>query len=221
MRVRRRVVGIGLGAVLAVGVVGYAGAGLYVLESGTHLDGGCHPQHATFTPARWDNSWVSDDFTPTLDVAPYFMPNYEEVSFRSRVDTSLTIRGWMIPAATATAPTVIVVHGLGSCKRDPAILLPAGMLHRQGFGVLMIDLRDQGDSSGEDGRYGAGSDEYRDVLGAWDWLIARGIPPSGSGPSDSPAAHRPWSSRWARSRGWQPGGRSRVPWTWERRSRRS
>jgi dipeptidyl aminopeptidase/acylaminoacyl peptidase len=51
------------------------------------------------------------------------------------------------------------------------------MLHREGFGVLMIDMRDNGDSTREDGRYGFGSDEYRDVLGAWDWLVAEGVPP--------------------------------------------
>jgi dipeptidyl aminopeptidase/acylaminoacyl peptidase len=50
------------------------------------------------------------------------------------------------------------------------------MLHREGFGVLMIDMRNNGDSARTDGRYGAGSVEYRDVLGGWDWLVAQGIP---------------------------------------------
>jgi fermentation-respiration switch protein FrsA (DUF1100 family) len=44
------------------------------------------------------------------------------------------------------------------------------MLHRHGFSVLLIDLRDHGDSTLEDGRYAGGTEEYRDVLGAWDWL---------------------------------------------------
>lgn len=173
---RRQIIAVGLGVVLAIGVVGYAGAGLYVLQSGTHLDGGCHAEHAAFTPAKWDNGWVSSDFTPTLDVSPYFMPAYEEVSFPSRGSANLTIKGWLVPGASAESPTVIAVHGQGSCRRDPAILLPAGMLHREGFSVLLIDLRDQGDSSREDGRYGLGSDEYNDVLGAWDFLVGRGVP---------------------------------------------
>ena len=43
MKIRRsRLAAIGLGTVLTLGVVGYAGAGLYVLQTGTHLDGGCH-----------------------------------------------------------------------------------------------------------------------------------------------------------------------------------
>jgi fermentation-respiration switch protein FrsA (DUF1100 family) len=37
--------------------------------------------------------------------------------------------------------------------------------------VLLIDLRDTGDSTVEDGRSTIGNEEYRDVLGAWDWLV--------------------------------------------------
>jgi dipeptidyl aminopeptidase/acylaminoacyl peptidase len=48
----------------------------------------------------------------------------------------------------------------------------AGMLARNGFSVLMIDLRDHGDSYVEDGRSAWGTEEYLDVLGAWDWLRA-------------------------------------------------
>jgi dipeptidyl aminopeptidase/acylaminoacyl peptidase len=179
MRTRRsRLAAAGLATVLSLGVVGYAGAGLFVLNTGTSLPGGCHQEHASFTPASWTNqTWVSGDWTTSLDARPYWMPDYQSVSFPSR-DRALTIDAWLIPAAAADAPVVIAVHGQGSCKRDPAIVMPAGMLHRQGFGVLMIDLRDSGSSSTEDGRYGAGSDEYRDVLGAWDWLVSRGVAPA-------------------------------------------
>ena len=44
------------------------------------------------------------------------------------------------------------------------------MLARSGFSVLMMDLRDAGDSDVEDGRVAWGTEEYLDVLGAWDWL---------------------------------------------------
>jgi len=40
----------------------------------------------------------------------------------------------------------------------------------------MIDLRDHGDSTKEDGRFAGGTEEYRDVLGAWDWLRGQGVP---------------------------------------------
>jgi dipeptidyl aminopeptidase/acylaminoacyl peptidase len=92
-------------------------------------------------------------------------------------DAGITIAGWWLPAATADAPAVIVVHGFTACRRDHAVLLPAGMLYRNGFSVLLIDLRDHGASTIEDGRFAGGTDEYRDVLGAWDWLrTERGLP---------------------------------------------
>jgi dipeptidyl aminopeptidase/acylaminoacyl peptidase len=51
------------------------------------------------------------------------------------------------------------------------------MLGRGGFSVLVIDLRDHGDSTLEDGRFAGGTEEYLDVLGAWDWLQRdRGVP---------------------------------------------
>jgi fermentation-respiration switch protein FrsA (DUF1100 family) len=104
-----------------------------------------------------------------LDMTPYVMPAYEEVSFSSRGE-NLNLSGWFVPASDATA-TVVLVHGLNGCKRAPSVLLPAGMLHRAGFNVLMVDLRDHGDSQIEDGRFAGGTEEYRDVLGAWDWLV--------------------------------------------------
>jgi fermentation-respiration switch protein FrsA (DUF1100 family) len=52
------------------------------------------------------------------------------------------------------------------------------MLHRAGYNTLLIDLRDHGQSQIEDGRFAAGSEEWRDALGAWDYLVnERGIAP--------------------------------------------
>ena len=39
-----------------------------------------------------------------------------------------------------------------------------------------MDLRDHGDSDDEDLRFAGGTEEYLDVLGAWDWLAAQGVP---------------------------------------------
>ena len=50
------------------------------------------------------------------------------------------------------------------------MLIPAGMLARNGINVLLIDLRDVGDSTYEDGRSAIGNEEYMDVLGVFDWL---------------------------------------------------
>jgi len=181
MRPRRRWIAVGLGVVLALGVAGYAGASYLVYQRSAvapHCDG----RFPDYTPASFGTKGISEEFTAGgFDTTPYAMPGYQEVSFPSRDarQPRLTIRAWWVPAEKAGAPAVIVVHGWNSCRHDPVVLLPAGMLARNGFSVLMIDLRDEGDSDIEDGRSGWGSEEYLDVLGAWDWLqSAQGLPAS-------------------------------------------
>ncbi len=182
MRARRRWIAVGLGVVLAVGFAGYAGAaylGYSRLTPPTPLCGGRFPG---YTPASFGTEGISKKLTEGgFDTRPYAMPGYQDVSFpsRDRRQPRLTIRAWWVPAEGASAPAVIVVHGIHSCRHDPVVLLPAGMLARNGFSVLMMDLRDEGDSDFEDGRSGWGSEEYLDVLGAWDWLqSAQDLPPS-------------------------------------------
>ena len=123
-----------------------------------------------------DNSpahFTAATYNPDLDTSPYLMPDYQEVSIASR-DPRVTLAGWFIPAEEPGAPTILIIHGLGvgtaDCRHHPRALLPAGMLHRAGFQVLMVDLRDHGDSTIEDGYWAANTEEYLDVLGAWDWL---------------------------------------------------
>lgn len=83
------------------------------------------------------------------------------------------IAGWWIPsqAADRDAPAFLVLDGLNGCKNALSVLVPAGMLWRNGFNVLVIDVRDTGESTTDDLRSAIGNDEYRDVLGAWDWLV--------------------------------------------------
>ncbi len=177
-RLRRRT------ALIIVAILGVASVGAYLavgyvgMQTALAEGGGCHVEQAGFTPAAFrTDGGVSSEFDASkLDPRPYLMPNFEEVTFGARSEPGVTIHGWWIPSGDPAAPAVVVVHGENSCRRDPAILVPAGMLHREGFGVLMIDMRNNGDSARTDGRYGAGSVEYRDVLGGWDWLVARGEP---------------------------------------------
>jgi dipeptidyl aminopeptidase/acylaminoacyl peptidase len=158
-------------AVVAVGVFGYGAASAVVWDRLTRVDGNCHPEWAANDPTSF-----RDPDHPDVDTAAYAMPDPEDVSFPSR-DAAITISGWWIPSEKPDAPAVVVVHGHTACKRDHDVLLPAGMLHRNGFSVLLIDLRDHGDSTDEDGRYAGGTEEYLDVLGAWDWVrSARSVP---------------------------------------------
>jgi uncharacterized protein len=158
-----------LAIVLVVGVpIAYGAATAVVWDKLTKVDGACH--------ASWSSNDPTQFMVPDLDTTPYLMPAPEDVTIPSR-DAGIQISGWWVPASDPAAPAVVVVHGHTACKRDPDVLLPAGMLHRAGVSVLLIDLRDHGDSTDEDGRYAGGTEEYRDVLGAWDWLqTAQSVP---------------------------------------------
>lgn len=169
---RRRAVVIALIAAATTAAVAYAAAAAYVWNTLTRVGGDCPPSMLANEPTAFTIPDHDD-----LDTAPYAMPEPEEVLLPSR-DPTIDVSGWWIPAADRAAPAVVVVHGHTACKRDHSVLLPAGMLHRNGLSVLLIDLRDHGDSTFEDGRYAGGTEEYRDVLGAWDWLQAeQGVPP--------------------------------------------
>ncbi len=167
------VVALGVGALLAAG---YLVAGLYGWSS-LEIARGCDGREfARQTPADFVASNASGSLT--VDATPYRFADFEEVAFPAR-GSDLTIRGWYAPGPGGTAgPTVILAHGIYSCRRDSVTLLPAGMLHRAGFGVLVVDLRNHGDSDSDDGHSGLGGKEYADLLGAWDWLVARGHDPA-------------------------------------------
>jgi uncharacterized protein len=128
---------------------------------------------------RWTGRTPASFSLDKVNAQAYRMPRYEPVTIPSR-DAGISLSAWWIPSDTgATAPAVVIVHGLNSCKREDALLLAAGMLHRHGDSVLLFDLRNHGDSTIQNGRYAGGTKEYRDVLGAWDWLVhAKGLAPA-------------------------------------------
>jgi dipeptidyl aminopeptidase/acylaminoacyl peptidase len=176
MRARRILIVLAVIVVLLLGA-GYAAGGAVVYNQLSLVKPRCtnysSPEWLANTPADFTAVGTSE-----IDLSPYFMPDYETVSFPSRTD-NITVSGWYMPVAEeADAPTVILVHGLNDCRRSPYILMPAGMLHQADFNTLVIDLRNHGDSQVVDGRYAGGTVEYRDVLGAWDWLVnERGFAP--------------------------------------------
>lgn len=127
----------------------------------------CGGRYVGATPASY-RGWISS--------SEYLMPDYGEVRFPSR-DPAITIDAWWVPGSTADAPAVVLAHGLDECKRSASVLFPAGALHRNGYAVLLIDLRDEGSSTVDTGRFTGGAGEARDILGAWDWLReVKGIP---------------------------------------------
>jgi dipeptidyl aminopeptidase/acylaminoacyl peptidase len=159
----KALIGITIALVVLL-VIGYFGMGYVIYDKLGNVKGSCD-QYLTNRP---DNFALHPKWPAGFDVSAYFMSPYEVVKFPSR-EAGIEVAGWWIPR-DPDAPAVILVHGMGGCKNAIEVLVPAGMLWRNGFNVLLIDLRDVGDSTFEDGRSAIGNAEYRDVLGAWDWL---------------------------------------------------
>jgi fermentation-respiration switch protein FrsA (DUF1100 family) len=152
----------------------YAGMSFVVYDGVGKVSGECDPKDAANTPAAYA---VRPGYDQTIADANV-MPVPQDVTFASR-DPGMPdakLAGWWIPGDAAEAPAVIMVHGIYSCRREANVLVPAGMLHRAGFSVLLMDLRDHGDSEGDDRRFSGGTEEHLDVLGAYDWLVAQGVP---------------------------------------------
>jgi uncharacterized protein len=160
---------VGTGTVYAAG--GYLA---YEQLSVVHPHCGSRP-FANQTPADFNITGGATADAVGFDVSPYRFTDFSEVAFPTR-GGGLTIRAWYAPPKQAGGPVVVVVHGRDACRRDWTVLLPAGMLHRAGFGVLLPDLRNHGDSDIDNGRWAGGAKEYLDVLGAWDWLRGQGVP---------------------------------------------
>jgi dipeptidyl aminopeptidase/acylaminoacyl peptidase len=158
------VIGIAIALVVLL-LVAYFGMGYVIYDKLANVKGSCDEHMAN----RPDNFALHKDWPAGFDVTKYYMSPYETVRFPSR-DAGIEVAGWWV-AKDPGAPAVIVVEGGHGCKNSIAALAPAGTLWRNGFNVLLIDLRDTGDSTYEDGRSAIGNEEYQDVLGAWDWLV--------------------------------------------------
>ncbi len=86
----------------------------------------------------------------------------------------MELAGWWVPTSHPSR-AVVLVPGLESDKSDKHVLKTASIYAGAGYGVLMIDLRAQGDSEGE--HITMGYREVRDVRGALSWLKEQGFAP--------------------------------------------
>ena len=163
---RMRKIGLSIfGIIILLAGVGYIGIGLSLHGILTDISNGC--RNRSNRPDVFSD--VTDYFDPANpDLTQYFMQEYETVTFESR-EAGLNLSGWYVPGE-ADGPAVISVHGIGSCKYSVVNLTQAGMLNKAGYSVLVMDVRDAGDSDFEDGRSAIGNEEYLDVLGGFDWL---------------------------------------------------
>jgi len=135
------------------------------------------PGQGPFRGPGW-NRWVGQDLSHwwITDVS------VEEVHIKDP-HRPVQIEAWWVPTAYPTrSASIIVAHGVNSSRRDFSSLLTAAMLVRQGFNILLIDLRDQGGTTCQDSRHSAGQDESDDIITAASWLQdTKGIPTSKTG----------------------------------------
>src|ERR687890_1035725 len=94
---------------------------------------------------------------------------YREVDLLSTDGVSLS--AWWVPAEGSSLAAVLV-PGWGGYKFDEHLLQTIPIYHRAGYGVLLLDLRAQGESGGT--RRTLGYREVRDVHGALVWLQRQG-----------------------------------------------
>jgi dipeptidyl aminopeptidase/acylaminoacyl peptidase len=122
------------------------------------------------------NRWVKHDLSDW-----WLETDYSSV--RIEVAEGVKLAGWWIaPDFPNTQKTVIVTHGLGNSKHDYSTLLPAAMLVKAGFNVLVVDQRNTGESTCVDGRHSAGQQESSDFVKVADWLVTdKGIKPESIG----------------------------------------
>jgi pimeloyl-ACP methyl ester carboxylesterase len=98
---------------------------------------------------------------------------FEDVSFASREDR-LTLRGWLFHASPSNGRSVIFVHGWQGNRVDTSSGLweKARDVVQHGYDALLFDLRSCGTSDGS--RFTLATEEPRDVLGAYDFMVSRG-----------------------------------------------
>ena len=104
----------------------------------------------------------------------YHIDKWQDVYFPSR-DKEIKISGWFFNYFPKR-PIVIVVHGLfpnGKCKPESNLI--ASLLLKNKINVLTIDLRNYGNSSSVSKYENLGLSEYKDVLGAFDFLHQNGF----------------------------------------------
>eukprot|EP01088_Endostelium_zonatum_P004423 TRINITY_DN1566_c0_g1_i1.p1 TRINITY_DN1566_c0_g1~~TRINITY_DN1566_c0_g1_i1.p1 ORF type:complete len:347 (-),score=69.58 TRINITY_DN1566_c0_g1_i1:330-1370(-) len=99
---------------------------------------------------------------------------FDEVEFASFSRSTLTLRGWFIPALQSSSSTlpakvgIVFVHGGGRDRR--AFLRHAPLFHHQGYDVLLFDLSEHGLSDGTCRGFSYGLREKEDVKAAVRWM---------------------------------------------------
>src|SRR5918997_1174944 len=94
---------------------------------------------------------------------------YRDVGFPST--DGIRLSAWWVPVEGSSLAAVFV-PGWGGYKFDEHLMQTVPVYHDAGYGVLLLDLRAQGESDGT--RRTLGYREVRDVRGALAWLQRQG-----------------------------------------------
>ena len=154
----------------------YFGIGMYIAYDILKIDHSCGA-HTGSQPNNWSTkldysnypSLTSQKLRRDFDSKKYYINQWQEVYFPSR-DKNIQISGWLFNFFE-NRPIVIVVHGLfpnGKCKPESNLIV--SLLIKNKINALSIDLRNYGQSTIVSEYENLGLSEYRDVLGAYDFL---------------------------------------------------
>ncbi|RPH57718.1 MAG: alpha/beta fold hydrolase [Chloroflexi bacterium] len=116
------------------------------------------------------NSLVHSPRATPLDQPENYGYAYENMTFSPPDDPAITLKGWFIPPKPEkNGATIIYVHGFQAERSW--LLSQARFMIDEGYGALMFDLRNSGESGGTMTYFGA--KEWQDVAGAVNFLRAR------------------------------------------------
>ena len=162
--------------VFIISIFIYFSIGFYLANKILKIDPTCG-LHEGSLPNTWDTSidhheykiLAKSQIRKNFPYSKYYLKNWQEVFFPSR-DEHIKISGWLFNYFE-NRPIVIIVHGLfpnGKCKPESNLI--ASLLIKNKINALTIDLRNYGDSSTVSKYENLGLNEYKDVLGAFDFL---------------------------------------------------
>lgn len=165
------VIAIILIIILIFGYIGYKKA-FYVPENVCFGKGSNSPLYFNITTGCKEY-----DSIPLKQWEPYFRNESQitKVQINSLDLPGKIISGYFYDGTKSEVPfngkAVLMIHGIRVCKETVAILIPAAMLHRQGYHVLTIDLRNHGESfRNNSGFVTFGSLEHLDAISSLEWL---------------------------------------------------
>lgn len=166
------------------------GVGNYVYTSGTVVpcaindDDLANSPAQFFTPDKGNGPFPGDGWDKWVghDLSSWWLTDSSYQSVEIPVAENIKLSAWWISPAASNGKNVIVTHGIGTSRRDFNTLLPAAMLVKNGFHVLLVDSRDTGESTCTDGRHSAGQEESDDFAAVAKWLVEnKQIKPSSLG----------------------------------------